>query len=51
MDLSHSRRHFQNNSDDLVRQVPTTVAVYATVHVDHHQPPTDDGGRRPDEVV
>lgn len=53
MDLSHSRRHFQNHSDELVRQVPTTVAVYATVHVDHHQPPTDseDGGRRPDEIV
>jgi len=43
-DTDRLRRHFQNHPDDLVRQIPTTVAVYATVHVEQHHPPQPEAG-------
>merc|ERR1712142_174697 len=43
-DTDRLRRHFQNHPDDLVRQIPTTVAVYATVHVEQHHPPQPETG-------
>jgi len=42
-DTERLRHHFQNHPDELVRQVPTTVAVYATVHVDQHLSPSPAG--------
>lgn len=34
----HLRRHFQSHNNEHLRQMPTTVAVHATVHVEHHPP-------------